>query len=56
METKYQFLRTAATIFKVIGWIVLVVGVIGSIVLSIVMGTQLPGSKGALGLSMLFLV
>ena len=46
METKYRFLRTAATIFKVIGWIVLVVGIIGSIVLSIVMGTQLPEFGG----------
>jgi len=42
MATKYRFLRKAATIFKIIGWIVLVVGVIGSIVLGIVMGTQVP--------------
>ena len=46
METKYRFLHIAATIFKAIGWILLVVGVIGSIVMSVVMGTQLPAFGG----------
>ena len=40
MERKYRFLYTAATMFKVIGWIVLVVGVILSIVMGVVMGTE----------------
>ncbi len=31
MVEKYKFLRAAATIFRVIGWIILVVGVLGSI-------------------------
>jgi len=46
MEKKYKFLYTAATMFKVIGWIVLVVGVIGSIVMGVAMGamgSQIPG-------------
>ena len=50
MERKYRFLRRAATIFKVSGWIVLVVGIIGSIAMSVVMGTQLSefGGFGAI--------
>ncbi len=44
MEKKYKFLRTAATIYKVIAWIVLVVGVIGSIVA----GACTGGGSGAL--------
>jgi len=46
METKYRFLRIAATVFKVIGWILLVVGVIGFIVLGTQMGTMLPEAGG----------
>ena len=42
METKYGFLRIAAPIFRVIGWIVLVLGIIVSIVLSFFLGTELP--------------
>ena len=38
METKYRFLHTAATIFRVIGWIVLVVGVIFSILMGVGLG------------------
>jgi hypothetical protein len=30
METRYRALRTIATIFKVLGWIVLVVGILGA--------------------------
>ena len=50
MERKYRFLRIAATIFKVIGWVVLVVGIIGSIVMSTTMGILAPefGGFGAL--------
>ncbi|MFC2022596.1 hypothetical protein ACFLTL_00320 [Chloroflexota bacterium] len=32
---KYQFLRTASTIFRVLGWIALVGGVVGSILLAV---------------------
>ena len=35
---KYPFLRYATTVLRVLGWIVLVVGVIGSIVFGIMMG------------------
>ncbi len=49
MNRRYRFLHTAATIFKVIGWIVLVVGVIGSIVIAATMGTAVPGIGGGLG-------
>jgi hypothetical protein len=35
---KYPFLRYATTVLRVVGWIVLIAGVIGSIVLGIVMG------------------
>jgi len=31
MEQKYKFLHTAATIFKVLAWVALVLGIIGSI-------------------------
>lgn len=41
---RYQFLRTAASIFRVLGWIVLVAGIIGSIVGAATTG----GSTGAL--------
>ena len=48
MQTKYRFLRIAATIFKVFGWIVLVVGIIGSIAMGATIGTQVP-EFGAFG-------
>jgi nicotinamide riboside transporter PnuC len=35
---KYPFLRFATSVLRVLGWIVLVAGVIGSIVVGIVMG------------------
>lgn len=35
---KYPFLRYATTVLRVLGWIVLVVGVIGSIVFGIMTG------------------
>lgn len=35
---KYPFLRYATTVLRVLGWIVLVVGVIGSIVFGIMAG------------------
>ncbi len=42
MEKKYKFLRIAATIYKVVAWIVLVVGVISSIAMGIA-GTLVGG-------------
>ena len=39
----YPFLRYAITVLRILGWIVLVVGVIGSIALGIMMG----GVEGA---------
>jgi TRAP-type mannitol/chloroaromatic compound transport system permease large subunit len=35
---KYPFLRYATTVLRIVGWIVLVVGVIGSIVFGIMTG------------------
>ena len=35
---KYPFLRFATAVLRVVGWIVLIAGVIGSIVLGITMG------------------
>jgi len=48
MNRKYKFLQTAATIFKVIGWIVLILGIISSIVLVITMGSTTVGGFGVL--------
>jgi hypothetical protein len=30
METRYRALRTIATIFKVLGWVILILGILGS--------------------------
>jgi hypothetical protein len=30
METKYRALRTIATIFKVLGWVILILGILGA--------------------------
>ncbi len=49
MERKYRFLRIAATIFRVIGWIVLVVGVIASILMGTFMGVVTGIEFPALG-------
>jgi hypothetical protein len=45
---KYPFLRFATVVLRILGWIVLVVGVIGSIVLGITAGGGVPG-VGELG-------
>lgn len=45
---KYPFLRYATTVLRVLGWIVLVVGVIGSIVFGIMMG-EVTGAFYAVG-------
>ena len=44
---RYPFLRFATSVLRVLGWIVLVAGVIGSIVLGIMMGS--PSAPGAVG-------
>jgi hypothetical protein len=43
---KYPFLRFAATVLRVVGWIVLVGGVIGSIVFGITTGSAENGTIG----------
>ena len=43
MQQKYRMMRIAASIFKVLGWVVLVVGTIGSIIAGVVTG----GGEGA---------
>ena len=45
---RYPFLRFATTVLKVLGWIVLVAGVIGSIVLGVVTG-GIMGAFTAIG-------
>ncbi|MBU2608304.1 MAG: hypothetical protein KKF26_03205 [Chloroflexi bacterium] len=52
MEKKYKFLYTAATVFKVLGWVVLVVGIILSIGIGVAMGTmgfKVPGELPMFG-------
>jgi len=46
---RYPFLRFATTVLRVVGWIVLIGGVIGSIVLGIIIGNT-PTSGAATGL------
>ena len=46
---KYSFLPFAARVLKVVGWIVLVVGVIGSIVFGIQIGGAQNGTIGMAG-------
>ncbi|NWF77369.1 MAG: hypothetical protein HXY36_02045 [Chloroflexi bacterium] len=48
MEKKYRFLPFAARVLRIVGWIILVVGVIGSIVYGIVMGSAANGTAGGL--------
>jgi hypothetical protein len=45
---KYSFLPFAARVLKVVGWVVLVIGVIGSIVFGILMG-QAPADGAVTG-------
>jgi hypothetical protein len=47
---KYSFLPFAARVLKIVGWIVLVVGVIGSIVFGITTGGADNGALGAGGI------
>jgi uncharacterized membrane protein len=53
---KYNFLPFAARVLKVVGWIVLVVGVIGSIVFGIQIGGAQNGAIGMAGTGMGILV
>jgi len=46
---KYSFLPFAAKVLKVVGWVVLVVGVIGSIVFGIQIGGAQNGAIGMAG-------
>jgi len=49
MEKKYSFLPFAAKVLRVVAWIVLVVGVIGSIIISIGFGAALAEAVGVAG-------
>jgi hypothetical protein len=44
MQRKYRMMHIAASIFRVLGWVVLVVGIIGSIIV----GTVTGGGEGAM--------
>jgi len=46
---KYSFLPFAAKVLRIVAWIVLVVGVIGSIVYGIISGSAVNGSIGGIG-------
>jgi len=46
MEKKYSFLPFAAKVLRVVAWIVLVAGVIGSIVYGIITGSAENGAVG----------
>ena len=46
MQNKYSFLPFAAKVLRVVAWIVLVVGVIGSIVYGIITGSAENGAVG----------
>lgn len=46
---KYRFLPFAAKVLRILGWIILVVGVVGSIVLGIGIPSIYEGSNGATG-------
>ncbi|MCJ7791943.1 MAG: hypothetical protein MUP49_06030 [Dehalococcoidia bacterium] len=48
MQKKYSFLPFAAKVLRVVGWIVLVVGGIGSIVYGILTGSATNGGVGGL--------
>jgi len=48
MQKKYSFLPFAAKVLRVVAWIVLVVGVIGSIVYGIFTGSAANGGIGGL--------
>jgi uncharacterized membrane protein len=48
MQKKYSFLPFAARVLRVVAWIVLVVGVIGSIVYGIMTGNATNGGVGGL--------
>jgi len=47
---KYSFLPFAARVLKVVGWVVLVVGVIGSIIVGILFGDIVNILNGAAGM------
>ena len=50
MEKKYSFLPFAAKVLRVVAWIVLVGGIIGSIILGIVMPSLFEQVSGATGI------
>ncbi len=52
---KYPFLRYATSVLRVVGWIVLVVGVIGSIIYGIIQGGIYGGLLAVAGVIVSFL-
>jgi uncharacterized membrane protein len=52
---KYPFLRFATSVLRVVGWIILVVGVIGSIVYGIMMGGPMGVVMAIMGVIFSFL-
>ena len=52
---KYPFLRYATSVLRVVGWIVLVIGVIGSIIYGIIEGGILGGLLAVAGVIVSFL-
>ncbi len=52
---KYPFLRYATSVLRVVGWIVLVIGVIGSIIYGIITGGIYAGLLAVAGVILSFL-
>jgi uncharacterized membrane protein len=48
MQRKYGFLSFAAKVLRIVAWIVLVVGVVGSIIYGIITGSATNGGIGGL--------
>ena len=52
METRYRALRTIATIFRILGWIILVLGIVGACggsALTVLSGSTMMGMGGVGG-------
>ena len=53
---KYPFLRYATLVLRILGWVVLVAGVIASIVLGIAIPSTLPSAFGKFGVGVGILI
>ena len=54
MQKKYGFLSFAAKVLRIVAWIFLVIGVIGSIIYGIATGSAANGVAGGLGGGIIF--